>query len=491
MGPLFTLNATFYLHSALTLLHFLWQGLLLAIFAYLATWCLQNRSAAARCRVHVATLLLMLACLPATFAVLHRQEGGQPEALAVGDPGITAAVTSQSPFPISPASRAAVVAPLARWTTILYLLGVTAMFARMFLGLAGMRRLRRDATPLTDAGLLEAVGRQAQRLQLRHVPTVAYCRRVAVPALVGLWRPMIVLPTVLATGLTPEQLELVIVHEMAHIRRWDNAWIVVQRAIESILFFHPAVWYVSRRLSIERELCCDEMVVAMAAHRTEYAASLLRVAELTATGPAAVPVGANMTSPREGSAVFVHRLMRILGEAKSSPVRLLRFWPTLTVVLLIIATVCVFRLNVYAKRATATEMVLARSLVDKKLLVLHWEGLETSRPFKYAVTELSSALSNMEPNPQIFNPARTDSPQLDPVGQVLLDRLAPGEDEVFQRTDSGALRYLKRIRVEKSCVDCHASRGSVFDIGERQHPENRLKAGDVLAVVSLEIPAEP
>lgn len=154
-------------------------------------------------------------------------------------------------------------------------------------------------------------------------------------------------------------------------------------------------------------------------------------------------------------------------------------------------TVCVLRLNVYAKRATATEMVLARSLVDKKLLVVHWEGLETADYFKPAVTELSSALSNMEPNPQIHNPARTDSPQLDPVGQVLLDRLAPGEDEVFQRTDSGALRYLKRIRVENSCADCHVSRGSVFDSSEGRRPENRLNVGDVLAVVSVEIPADP
>ena len=313
MNGLPLLDSTFCLHSALALLHFLWQGLLLAILAYVTAWCLRNQSAGARCRVHVATLLLMLACLPASFAVLHRQEAGRSAALAAGGPGITAAVASESPFSISRASRTSVVTPLARWTTILYLLGVTGMFARMFLGLAGMRRLRRDATPLTDAGLLEAVRRHAQRVQLRHVPTVAYCRRVAVPALVGLWRPMIVLPTVLATGLTPEQLELVIVHEMAH----------------------------------------------------------------------------------------------------------------------------------------------------------------------------------MEPNPQIFNPARTGSPQLAPVGQVLLDRITPGEDEVFQRTDSGALRYLKRIRVDRSCVaTCHASRGSVFNIGEQQHPENRLKLGDVLAVVSLEIPAE-
>ncbi len=489
MNGLSSLDSTFYLHSALTLLHFLWQGLLLAIFAYVATWCLQNRSAGARYRVQVATLLLMLVCLPATFAVLHRQQADQPATLGVGDPGITAAIASQSPFSISPTSRASVATPLARWTTILYLLGVTAMFARMFLGLAGARRLRRDATPLADVDLLEAVRRHAHCLQLRHVPTVAYCRRVAVPALVGLWRPMILLPTVLATGLTPEQLELVVVHEMAHVRRWDNAWIVVQRVIESILFFHPVVWYVSRRLSIERELCCDEMVVAMAAHRTEYAASLLRVAELTAAGRAAAPVGANMTSPREGSAVFVHRLMRILGEATSSPVRLLRFWPTLTVVLLIIVTVCVLRLNTYAKRATAAEVVLARSLVDKKLLMVHWEGLEAEW-LKSEVAAIGSALSNIEPNPQIFHLAKTDNPQLDPVGQFLLDRLPPGEDEVFQRTDSGALRYLKRIRAEKNCLGaCHVSRGKVFDVPAGP-PEDPLQVGDVLAVLSLEIPAD-
>ncbi len=403
MNGLLALDAAFYLHAALALLHFLWQGLLLATIACLAGWCLQNRSAAARYRVHAAAMVLMLACLPATLLLLRQQEdasttslvlnqhaslspaetsltapdGGPPLALnpasavtigssvssplpntqpytvaiPVGQttgPGSTQptnASPSEAASPVPSTGPASTVEQMTRWTLAVYLLGVSLMFTRTLLGFSGTRRLRLGGQPLTDSALLEAVHRRAQQFNLRSAPVVAYCNRVAVPALVGLWRPMILLPTVLATGLTPEQLELVVVHELAHIRRWDNAWLIVQRAIESVLFFHPAVWYISRRMSVERELCCDEMVVATAARPSQYAESLLRVVELTAHTPEPVPTGATMTSPRDGSTFLVHRLMRILGEAKTSPVRLPRLWPSIVVALLVVAGVGLVRMN--------------------------------------------------------------------------------------------------------------------------------------------------
>lgn len=422
-GPV-TLDDTFYLHAALTLLHFLWQGLLLAAIACLTGWCLQNRSAATRYRVYAAAMILMLACLPATLVLLRQREDasatplvlnqhaplGPAESARLADTSLTApdaspplalspastenigssispnvasvqphataispnAATASSPThqpnsaipeatpPAPSAGPASTIEQITRWTLSVYLLGVSLMFTRTLLGLSGTRRLRRDAQPLTDAAFLQAVRRRARQFNLRSTPVVAYCNRVAVPALVGLWRPMILLPTVLATGLTPEQLELVVVHELAHIRRWDNAWLIVQRTIESILFFHPAVWYISRRMSIERELCCDEMVVATAARPSQYAESLLRVVELTALGP--VPAGVTMTSPRDGSTFLVHRLMRILGEAKSSPVRLPRLWPSVLVTLLVILAVSLVRVSTYDE----PEIVAAESVQAEK-----------------------------------------------------------------------------------------------------------------------------
>lgn len=394
MNGLPSFDSTFWLHSALTLLHFLWQGLLLAVVVCVAAWCLRNRSAAARYRLHAATLLLMPVCLPVTFMFLHQEEVRQapdlvldsqapaqpfdvvlpievpadtPHATALSDTSTSTAMEAATAAALStnlPAGNLtpvdSIVSPastdsgtsverVARWTTAAYLIGVGLMFVRMLLGFAGTRRLRRDVQRIDDTRLLQSIERRARQFRLRSAPLVAYCNRVGVPALAGLWRPMILLPAALATGLTPEQLDLVVMHEMAHIRRWDNFWLVVQRTVESILFFHPAVWYVSRRMSIERELCCDEMVVGMAARRVDYAESLLRVVELTTDKQLAVPATATMASPRDGSAILVHRLMRILGEPKSSPVRLLRLWPTAIMAVLVIAAIGFVRLSVYAE----------------------------------------------------------------------------------------------------------------------------------------------
>jgi beta-lactamase regulating signal transducer with metallopeptidase domain len=417
MNGIIALDASFCLHAALTLLHFLWQGLLVAMIACLSGWCLQNRSAAARYRVYTAAMVLMLACLPATLCILRLQDdasaaglvrdqhaplrsaktsltapdGGPALALnlepaATSGPNFSPRLpnTAASPVsqtavpgstdrtnpspsratsPVASTGATSTVEAIARWTLAGYLLGVSLMFTRTLLGFSGTRRLRLAAQPLTDAALLEAVRRRARQFSLRRAPVVAYCNRVAVPALVGLLRPMILLPTVLATGLTPEQLELVVVHELAHIRRWDNAWLIVQRTIESILFFHPTVWYISRRMSVERELCCDEIVVATAARPSQYAESLLRVVELTSSNPVTVPVGATMTSPRDGSTFLIQRLMRILGEAKTSPVRLPRLWPTLVVALLVVAIVGLLRMNA----SDHPELVAAEAVPAEKL----------------------------------------------------------------------------------------------------------------------------
>jgi beta-lactamase regulating signal transducer with metallopeptidase domain len=487
-----TFEGTFCLHAALTLLHFLWQGLLLAMIACLAGWALRNRSASFRYRMYAATMLLMLACLPATFVLLHQRQVLPTSALVVSDAATPTSVVAVERGDVPTRVPVATV-PLSRWATVAYVVGVCLMFARMFLSVSATRRLRRDAQPLTETESLDMIGRRARQFGLRQVPVVAYCSRVAVPALVGLWRPMILLPTVLATGLTPAQLELVIVHELAHIRRWDNAWLLAQRVTESILFFHPAVWYVSRRLSIERELCCDEMVVAMVA-RSDYADSLLRVAELTAVSTMAVPAGATMTSPREGSAVFVHRLMLILGESKLSPVRLLRTWPTLTVGFLAIAAICLAgwlwntRLG---KAATAHEISLARSMVSQELLRVHWQGLETfdSSEWKRQADILMRDFSGrLQQNPRFFSPAKADGPLPDSVEEMLLAEFASDEDEIYHRTSDGTLRYMQRVRAKRICVSsCHAIQGVVFDPAFRPQSGDRLKVGDVIAVVSVEV----
>jgi uncharacterized protein (TIGR03067 family) len=202
------------------------------------------------------------------------------------------------------------------------------MFARVCLAVLGGRRLRRRASPLSEPDLLEAIRAQLARLGLRIAPSVAWCDRVLVPVVIGIIRPAILLPASLATGLTPGQLQLVIAHELAHLYRWDHIVLVFQRVVEAVFFFHPAVWYISRRLSVERELCCDELVLRAGSNAGEYAESLLRVAELSRPAATAAPlVAIAMARGGRGSRALVQRLSRILGQPECSPVRLVNPWP--------------------------------------------------------------------------------------------------------------------------------------------------------------------
>ncbi len=491
-------DGVFYHHFALTLLHSLWQGLLLAAFGVVACHCLAGRSATARYRVWTTTLLLMVMCLPATFVWLSQDSTvhvpAATESVFVSPThNIASGSTNAVRHGTEPASLTARIGP---WTTWLYLVGLCFMLARTFLGLLATKRLRREASPLPESPFLESIRSHARRLALRGMPLVAYCERVAVPSLVGLWRSMILLPPALATGLTPQQLEMVVLHELVHLSRRDNLWIVVQRVSEAILFFHPAAWYVSRRVSIERELRCDEIVVDMT-RASDYAESLLRVAELIGNTAAAIPVGAAMASPREGKAVFMHRILRILGESKLSPVRLLRLGPVLVVSAIAAVAIVLVVWGPFAKATdseTASAIAMARAMVDQKLLLIHWEALDTPDPaWRAQADELVSSFANSLPEPHplahVFHPdLPQDRGEIDSVDQMLLAAISPEEDEIYHRTSSGTLRYIKRIRAQKGCVGvCHVRTGLVFANPEFPSPGAPVEVGDVLAIVSVEV----
>jgi hypothetical protein len=145
-------------------------------------------------------------------------------------------------------------------------------------GLVGSQRLRRHGTLLVDGPAFDACQRLRTALRISRRVSLAVCDRVAQPLLVGIARPLILLPTAALAGWTPEELEMVLLHEMAHVRRWDNLVNLVQRLVESALFFHVAVWLVSRQVRRDREECCDAIVVARTDRPHEYAELLVSIA---------------------------------------------------------------------------------------------------------------------------------------------------------------------------------------------------------------------
>ena len=171
-----------------------------------------------------------------------------------------------------------VAAIVVRYLPWLWLVGSPLTFLLLATGVIGAERLRRASRPITSGPITETAARLAAALRISRRVTVAVCERIAAPVLVGIVRPLILLPPAAVTGWSPDEIEMVLLHELAHVRRWDNLVNLIQRGIESLLFFHPAVWLVSTWVRREREACCDQFVVGRTNRPHAYAELLVALA---------------------------------------------------------------------------------------------------------------------------------------------------------------------------------------------------------------------
>jgi outer membrane protein assembly factor BamB/beta-lactamase regulating signal transducer with metallopeptidase domain len=205
-----------------------------------------------------------------------------------------------------------------------YCLGVLVMVIRLLAALYGGHRLRRAARSICEPQILELVKRQSRAIGLRLVPAVACCERVAVPVVVGILRPVILVPMSLVSTLTPAELCDVLTHELAHLRRFDHLVVVLQRVTEVLWFFHPAVWYLSRQISLEREYCCDDLALAAGVERCSYAKSLCRVAELAIASRNDEPRSLALAADGQRPSQLRRRIVRLLSPRPEPTVHLTR-----------------------------------------------------------------------------------------------------------------------------------------------------------------------
>ena len=216
----------------------------------------------------------------------------------------------------------------APWLVGCYAVGVAAMLLRLGRGLWQNYRLSAQARQIGSGPLFDSLYSLAHSWSLRVTPALALTERVIVPQVVGLWRPVILLPAAALAGLRPDELEMILAHELAHVRRYDLWANLVQRLAEAVFFFNPAVWYLSRQTSTYREYCCDEATCRLARQtagdtRLRYAEALLRAVELTqgaSHGQKLAALAASGSQPSE----LRRRVARLFGEPLREPVRITR-----------------------------------------------------------------------------------------------------------------------------------------------------------------------
>ncbi|MFZ0829178.1 MAG: M56 family metallopeptidase [Verrucomicrobiia bacterium] len=164
---------------------------------------------------------------------------------------------------------------------LLWLMGTTVMLIRSIGCVGWGEKLRRATQPLQRQDILELIEQARRQLKLARRIHAVVTDRLTSPAVVGILVPTLVLPASLLTTIPAHQLQLILLHELAHIRRGDYLVNVLQLFAEAVLFFNPAVWWISRQIRQEREACCDAMAIALVDDRAEYARTLTQVAQQT------------------------------------------------------------------------------------------------------------------------------------------------------------------------------------------------------------------
>lgn len=275
-----------------TLIHFIWQGLAIAMGAALALRSLRRLAPESRYASGLGALLLLALAPVLTFAyVFNTSEIASPlstiefSAPPAAVPVSVGDMPAASAAPFNTAALAAPRLPWVGWTAFLWLTGVVAMSLRLLGGWVCTQRLRNDLTAPLEKSLRDKVESWRQRLGIKREVRAAQSALIDVPVVVGWLKPVLLLPAEGIRVLKLNQLEPLIVHELAHVFRNDYVVNLFQSLLETLLFFHPGVWWVSSRVRLERECCCDAMTIQHFGDRDAYAEALIALESMRQSTP--------------------------------------------------------------------------------------------------------------------------------------------------------------------------------------------------------------
>lgn len=368
-----------------TLLHSLWQITALALLLALSRRVCRSPDARYLLAMLALACCLVLpvvtfTCLPVVVAA------SAPTALIpAADPVMTTAVLPEAgpgkapSITPKPVKVSHVIVPTPSWHPSLrqalpwvvagWLVGVAWGLLRHLSGLRSLHRLRHCGVSAVSAEVQALFDQSRLRLGLRRAAQVLESVQVLTPMVIGTLKPVVLLPASMLSGIDSRQLEALIAHELAHLRRWDDVANLLQCALETVLFYHPALWWISRIAREERELCCDDLAVARGVGRQDLAHALGRLAlwQTEAQQPSLAATG---------HMPVLARIRRLLHPA-APPSLAAGSWPLAMLVLLSICLLWV------APQTKADTKVARGRILDRNGLVLAESTAEGLRRYPY------------------------------------------------------------------------------------------------------------
>jgi beta-lactamase regulating signal transducer with metallopeptidase domain len=240
--------------SAGTLLNCILEGIAIGLFAWITLQLIGRRNSSTRFAVWFSALLAIAALPILDVAASSARAGNAGSAITI------------------PSSWALDIFLV--WATV-----ATLALFRVGVGLWQLRKLRASCAPIDPATLDPSLRETLHAFQTIRPVTLCESRRVQVPTAIGFLKPLVVIPVWAMQELSTTELNSILIHELAHLRRWDDWTNLAQQVLKALLFFHPAVWWIESKLALEREMACDDAVLDKIANPRGYAQCLVSIAE--------------------------------------------------------------------------------------------------------------------------------------------------------------------------------------------------------------------
>jgi len=307
-----------------TLLHFVWEGTIIGLATGAALFACRRAAAQVRYVIACTGLVTALAAVAVTPVALIGVDAlvvpaASAESLVHPRPLVAAATTSirtmvagsaaavRSPRIDDQAMNTALTTVVSVWAA-----GVLLLTVRLALGWWRVRRLHVEALQTPPSRWLSTAQGIATRLGLTRMIHVIDSLDVATPTVIGWLRPVVLLPIAALASLTPEQVQAILAHELAHVRRHDFIVNLLQTVAETLLFYHPAVWWLSSRIRAEREHCCDDIAVDVCGDPVGYAEALTTIAAWARGVDVPTSAGTSPLAVAATGGSLLHRVQRLL-----------------------------------------------------------------------------------------------------------------------------------------------------------------------------------
>ena len=285
-----------------TLVHSIWIGMAILAFLKASMQLIPSGHSRSRYRAAFFALLLLTGSVAGMFILLYAPAG--PE--STSPPFFKGLLNGSLHFEAPGTGWFEIACYSGTW---FYLTGMTCFLVHFLISLFGMERLRRSGQQV-NRDWYDRFERLKARAGIRGSARLLVSARTKTPVLVGIVRPLVIVPVGMLTQLPISQVETILMHELFHLKRWDQLVNLLQKVIETLLFYHPAVWILSGIMRKERENCCDDLVLGHDYAPLEYASALYQIAASNVRPTSPVPAATG-----SGRGQLINRIERILNQS--------------------------------------------------------------------------------------------------------------------------------------------------------------------------------